>query len=509
MVERTGFFFLLIGITLAFALIVPGCSGTKETTGTNEAFFQPVDTLKAPGGRVQQAGAGGAAPQAAPGGQTAPRKKDATEELLISQTGIDTITAKLRFLMSIPELKDSIQVLNEDLRLLQTLLEASTLDPRTYYHSQVKAWIINNQSVRDSLFYALMAVDSSVQSEAGAEAEVLATENDDIIQVRFGTTVFKGIHLKEAIDKSTDQFLYKKIIRSSSYSKDIELRDTTFRLSTPFESELLATNKYLEEFNPLTHRTNPEMTRFLFALSLYGAGARIGPDWGGEVRLGNDEIGFPFWSSGNLSVLAIYRHIKFGIQLPLALGKNPTNIYPSVELPRRLLNGSRGLMAEFDFGNLGGEFMASTMSKRDIALLVSPDRYFYISNITLGYYSMGFTLGPSDMARMKIGLSYHQIRQGSVVPPASPGGDSEVTDEDRFDYFSPYLRFEYAYEGADEQFGGSLQYNHYTLVGTAWLEIVPKIFRIEVKYARPVISQINEWQNSDFIVVSPVLRIAF
>lgn len=509
MAERTRNFFLLVGISLTLTLVLAGCSGTKETSGSNEVFFQPVDTLKQPPVPLQQGAPGEAEAAQAAGRQQPARKKDATEELLISQTQIDTITPKLRFLMSVPELRDSIQLLNEDLRLLQTLLEASTLDPRTYYHSRVKAWIINNQSVRDSLFDALMAADSSIQSEAGAEAEVLASESDDIIQVRFGTTVFKGIHLKEAIDKSTDQYLYKKIIRSSSYSKDIELRDTTYRLSTPFEPELLASNRILEEFTPLTHRTNPEVTRFLLTLSMYGAGTRIGPDWGGEVRLGNDEIGFPFWSSGNLAVLAIYRHIKFGIQLPLTLGKNPGNIYPSVELPRRLLNGTRGLVTEFDFGHLGGEFTASTMSKRDISMLVNPNRYFYVSTIVLGFYSMGFMLGPSDMARMKIGLSYHEIRQGRVLLPAAPGGEKDVTDEQRFDYFSPYLKFEYASEGPDEQFGGSLQYNHYTLLGTAWLQIIPKILRVEVKYARPVNADINEWQNSDFIVVSPQIRIAF
>ena len=507
MAERIGAFVLLVGVSMGISLVLAGCSGTKETSGTNEFFFQPVDTLRQMQGRGQQAVPGGGNIPQGDQQQAAPRKKDATEELLISQTAVDTITPKLRFLTSIPELKDSIQVLNEDLRLLQTLLEGSTLDPRTYFHSQVKAWIINNQSVRDSLFYALMAVDSSIQAEAGAEAEVLATEGDDIIQVRFGTTVFKGVHLKEAIEKFTDPYLYKKIIRSSSYSKDIELRDTTFRLSTPFESELLASNKILEEFNPLTHHTNPEPTRFLLTLSLYGAGMRIGPDWGGEVRLGNDEIGFPFWSTGNLAVLAVYRHIKFGIQLPLALGKNSGAIFPSVDVPGRLLNGSRGLTSEFDFGHIGGMFTASTMSKRDISMLVNPDRFFFIPTIMLVYYSMGFTVGPSDMARMKIGLSYHQVRQGRVIHPS--GGDSDITEDFRFDYFSPYLKFEYSHEGADEQFGGSMQYNHYTLLGTVWLQIVPKIFRIEVKYARPVASDISEWQNSDFITISPQIRIAF
>src|SRR3990172_3192229 len=86
-------------------------------------------------------------------------------------------------------LKDSLKTVNEDIRLLQHFLEASTTDPRIIQHGLTKSWIISNPELRDSLFYALVAVDSSVQSEAGADAEVLATEMNDLIEVRFGTAV--------------------------------------------------------------------------------------------------------------------------------------------------------------------------------------------------------------------------------------------------------------------------------------------------------------------------------
>ena len=108
MAERIGTFVLLVGVSIGISLVLAGCSGTKETSGTNEFFFQPVDTLRQMQGRGQQALPGGGNIPQGDQQQAAPRKKDATEELLISQTAVDTITPKLRFLTSIPELKDSI-----------------------------------------------------------------------------------------------------------------------------------------------------------------------------------------------------------------------------------------------------------------------------------------------------------------------------------------------------------------------------------------------------------------
>jgi hypothetical protein len=138
-------------------------------------------------------------------------------------------------------LQDSINTCGEEIELMQHFLEASTVDPAFTQYTTVKSWVINNPVLRDSLFYALLQSDSSLQSETGADPEVMATPWDDLIQVRLGTAVFKGMTLKKALDKSADKTLYKKIAESYRYSKDVELRDPSFRLETPLQPELLST----------------------------------------------------------------------------------------------------------------------------------------------------------------------------------------------------------------------------------------------------------------------------
>ena len=63
---------------------------------------------------------------------------------------------------SIKALRDSIKREGEEISLLQHLLEAATVERRLLEHSSVRAWIVGDPTVRDSLFYALMQADSSV-----------------------------------------------------------------------------------------------------------------------------------------------------------------------------------------------------------------------------------------------------------------------------------------------------------------------------------------------------------
>jgi len=492
-------FLLAVFPFFVLLLIFAGCGSTKVASEQEEEFFAPLDTL----------------PQGESRSRITPVLREEKKEGLESELGIgwlqeEKIDTVPPFGTTIEALNDSILVVNEDMRLLQTFLEASTIDPKNFYHSKVKMWVINNEAIRDSLFFALLAVDSSLASEYGADAEILATEEDDLVQARFGTAVFKGAILKEAIDKSHDRFLYQKIVQSRRYSKDIELRDTSFRLATPFQTELLDHQKTIELFSPLAVRTNPEPRRTLVEASLCGIGARIGPDWGGEVRFGNDEIGLPFWSSGKMSFFALYKRIRFGFELPIPFGKDAVDIFSTFSVPKRLLSGTRGLAGEFDFGSVGGYLSLTKISNSDISSFPDPNKFFYITSILHGYYSLSFSTGFAQYVRVKAGVSHYQVKQGHVARVVSAQGTTqEIREDDQMTYLSPYLQFEYVNDSYDEQYGGSVQYNDFVLMVRAWINIVPNVFGLELKYARPLTRDLREWQSASFVMVSPKVHIAF
>jgi hypothetical protein len=407
-------------------------------------------------------------------------------------------------------LRDSIKSVNEDIRLLQHFLEASTTDPRMYQSSRIKAWAIANPELRDSLFYALVAVDSSVQSEAGADVEVLATETNDVIEVRIGTAVFKGMTLKDALDRSSDKRLYERIAESYKYSKLVELRDMAFRLPTSFGDDFTPYDKVLEEFTPVWIHQNPTQERAKVDLSLYGLIFKIGPSWGGEVRVGSDEIGFPFWASGKTSYLLTYNRIKFGFELPFRPGLHTTETFPPFTIRSRRLNGTRGIVGEFDLGPVGGIASFTRLTDLDTRDLTNSNDFAYITTIVQAYYSFGISLTPTNLIRVKVGLGFHRVTEAQLVrtplDSAHTQFEESVVTRRPTNYPSPYIKIEYLNKDESQRFGGSLQYYDFGLLTTAWLEIIPKYLSIEMKYAWPLLRDPKKWENSSFLIISPRLR---
>ena len=410
-------------------------------------------------------------------------------------------------------LRDSIKMVDEDIRLLQHILEASTIDQRMFQHTHLRSWIIGNPELRDSVFYALVAIDSSVQSEAGAEAEVLATATDDILEIRYGTAVLKGATLKDALEKSGDKRLYQKIAESRKYSKDVELRDPTFKLPTIFEPELTPYDKLLDEFTPVVMHMNPGPERAKFDVSLYGLIFKVGPTWGGEVKLGNDELGFPFWSSGKTAYMATYKRVKFGFEYPFHPGRFSSQVFPPFTIRGRMLNGTRGLVGEFDFGAVGGSFSVTRLTEGDFGSLTDPNYFAYISTFAQAYYSFGISLNPTNLVRVKVGMGFHRIREAQLVQtPLDPSGTQFTQSLSLIrqnQYGSPYLKFEYLNRDIPERFGASLQYYDYIILTTAWLEVVPNILRLELKYSWTILRDLRRWENTDFVMISPRIRFSF
>jgi hypothetical protein len=426
----------------------------------------------------------------------------------------------------IQALKDSIRNYTSELALLQHMLEASTVDRRLLEHSNIKSWALNNPELRDSLFNALMEADSSIQSEAGTEAVLLATPTNDLIEVRFGTAVFKGMTLSDALEKSSDKMLYRKLAESYQYSKDVEIRNPDFRLPTLFQPELIPNQWLVKDFVPFTIRNNPHPVSAKMDISLFGLMFKAGPTWGGEIRIGNDEIGFPFWSSGKTAFMVTYgNNVKLGFELPFTPGRNSSEFFPPFIIRGRKLNGTRGIVGEVDFGVIGAFMSVGRLTDSDLGALALgvglqstdstdlPASFTYISGIIQAYYSFGVAFDPTNLIRVKLGVGVHRINRAFLADPqlsttgTEPGrlidhGDAHVVA-------SPYLKLEYVNKEITERFKASLQFYNLTLVTTGTVELYPDILTIEAKYVWPLNPKIEQWQNPEFFIVSPHLRITF
>jgi hypothetical protein len=412
---------------------------------------------------------------------------------------------------AIKALRDSIRVYDDDLELLQHFLEASTVDQRNLQHANVKKWIIGNPALRDSLFYALLSADSSLESEAGADAVVLATDSDDLLEIRFGTAVFKGMTLKRALDRFPERSLYRRIAYSYQYSRDIELRDPTFRLDTPLQPELLPYEELLREFNPGNPQGEGGSYSGYASLSLFDLSVRVGPAWGGQVRLGVDEIDNPFWINGTATFLASYDRVHFGLVLPVSLGRNNADLFPPLLLQSRKFSGGRGVFVDFDLGSVGGLFSVTRFSRGDIGTATDPSSFDYVAGILQLYYSFGLSFDPHNFVRTKVGAGIHRITHASLVH-ANPGAgiaEDYIGIGENTNLAGPYIRIEYLNRSSSDNFRIGIQFYNVTFLFTGSFQIISDVLALEAKYVWPVGGPLRVWDTPGFLMVSPKIHITF
>ncbi len=406
-------------------------------------------------------------------------------------------------------LKDSLYDLNQQIDLLQHFLEAGTVDNRSLWNTSLKSWRINNSVLRDSLFAVLVQVDSSVQAEAGAEAVVLATPQDDLVEVRFGNAVFKGLTLKDAISRSGDKGLYRKVAASYSYSPDIELRDPAVKMPAPYHPEFMEISQLPSTFTPGPLESGRVPTNAAADLSLTGLSLQVGKHWGGEIHLGFEEANLPFWSSGTFQLLAIYDRVKFGAVLPMYGGKYGSTAFAPFNIPPRPLNGAPGVAASTDFGIIGGSLAFLHMTSNDLTSLTDPAGFWSLSGYFTVYSSFGVTLDDKSFARAKFGGGMRRLSSWETIPPELDSLGEGFRQTGEVTNFSPYFSLEYARRGADELLRAGVQFFDLTISFFGSLEIIPNLLSIEASYYWPIAPSPRPYENPSFFLVTPKIRIGF
>jgi len=288
---------------------------------------------------------------------------------------------------------------------------------------------------------------------------------------------------------------------------------------------------------PVAAKTAPQQSKVYFDISpLFASGiVRFSNDWNFSFKLGDGEINYPYWSTGNLRLLAGYQNIvKFGMVLPANFTNGEIFDIGSIVAPQRRLHGAFGLTAEFNLQptimkNINeafaiGGYVSYGKIKDDVSYKIKPlninNDFFYTSFAMQVYYPLIFKdlqTKPKNIFQINAGFSYHEIKRVHVFSKEDLGinvigvdGGKLVSEENIGKTFeiekvkktpSPYLKFDYMNLNSVNQFGFGALFVNNIIDLSGWLEVT-KWLRIEISYVQPL-RDTEEWENTAFFWISP------
>jgi hypothetical protein len=404
---------------------------------------------------------------------------------------------------------DSLRILRMQINQLYNVL--GKVDRKDFDFTHMRAWWIGDDELEDTLrwVYTRMTQDSTLfggEIEGKAPFYVLATPppDNDVVALYSGKNVLKGKQLRSLLNAKPEGELYDWVVASWRFGQEIELIDKEYVIKNSFtlrqrsRSDSIYTlfNRYLID------GINHDSTTVATVKLLESASIRFGNRWGAEIRLGDDDFGYPAWSSGNLALLVIYKRAKVGAHIPFAGGRTPGKGLQDFWTSRHM-DGTYGLTGEFDFTNFGGSFIFG-LRRTDIdGSYVNPDSIRTVRNMVQAWYSNVISNRTDDnLLRYKIGVGFHQLGHDAIYKSGTGEPLSVETTEPPTSYFSPYIKLEYLNQQSAERFGAYIQYYNQWMLGGAWLEIIPNHLRLEVKVGAPVFHKAEYWETTHFLTLN-------
>lgn len=410
------------------------------------------------------------------------------------------------------QLLDTLKALRQRIERLQTILDKVTFGPQSYYFTRMRSWVIPlSDALNDTIsqyFFEVLENDSSF-TDARGDIQVIATPEPsrDLVALFFtgNNKELKGQRLRQQLAKKPDRNMYRQILESREYSEDKELIDRKFRiadLSAPKlvkdpDSVLVSFERY--GLSSIDHRKST-----VVALR-FPDNARIhfGNMWGIEIKLGNDELGLPFWTSGNLAFMALYNQVKIGGHIPFKWGSERTGTLSTIWKPRNL-NGTYGVTAEFDWAFAGGSLLFGFPRNDADGTFADTNHIYYMKLAATLWYS--FTVGINDksnLLRFKAGFGVEQVGHDALGR-----GIKGVSADSIYQYdvprvfWSPYFKVDYVNQQFARRFGASFQYFRDWGLGTLWMEIIPEQLRVEAKFCTAVTRERDPWEPPYFFTLS-------
>lgn len=389
------------------------------------------------------------------------------------------ITGQASSADSISALRTILEEKRNDRARLERMLNAlNTVD--SVYRIRYPAWVVLDEDLRQRIYKAFRGRFASVPRDT-AVIVIANPADNEILQILIGSVVMGP-------------------------------RETATILSDSLRKDILAANYALHEVDLAPPK---QRKRILFGAkplvvsidaSVFGGSLLFGNGWGLELKMGHDEIGYPFWSSGEIRLMAVFDRLKFGVMVPLKIGqKEPVILEPLAIRPRKL-NGSTGISAQFDqpVGSdfIGARFTVGELNKFASGQLTNDTLPYYLHTVGQLFYSHEMALGEEHLLTVSAGAGYHQIALGEVHP------DRRIVAIEKFNFFSPIIRMEYVHRG-NQMYGVSAQYYNSLVWLSGWIELVRNFLYVDLRYASPVVRSPQQWEQHYFYMVSPRFRLVY
>ncbi len=411
---------------------------------------------------------------------------------------------------------DSLKNSQDENRALRNILSAiESID--TARQSELIQWIITDRSVRSRVISALRKAGKNISPSSNADLVITQKPPTDPLNPTMDLLRIViesiGVYGSPQIKRILGEDLYKKINDRSDYE---------YTLITPEE-----TQKRIQYAD--------------IQASIFGGDIVFKSGFGFGMNLGNDYIGYPFWMPGNVEVLGIIHKeltdVRIGLNFALGeAGITPFVLSGGLKIKERKLEGTQAFQAEVNqiidvLGNdknagklsIGGEFFQSfspslsTLSQRATldpiyktnAPLIGPsgrrDSLYYLglSGHAWLQYSFGSALRG---AYFQVGGGTHRIN--ALTVGNNPPDTLSLHDAGNFSQFDPLIKvgFNHIAEGGYD-YGISLQYCN-ELLADGYVRIFTWL-NLEVKYAAVVFRDAKKWEQTDFFIITPVLKLNF
>ncbi len=411
---------------------------------------------------------------------------------------------------------DSLRNAQDENRALRSILSAiETID--TARQSELIQWIITDRSVRSRVISALRKAGKTISPNSNGD--LLITQKPptdplnptmDLLRIVIESI---GVYGTPQIKRILGEDLYNKINNRADY-----------------EYSMVA-----------TEQTQQRIQYADINASIFGGDIVFKSGFGFGMNVGYDYLGYPFWMPGNVEVLGIIHKEMTDVRIGLNFGLGEAGITPftlsgGLRIKERKLEGTQGFQAEITqvidvLGNdksagrlsVGGEFYQSftpnlsTLSQRAtfdpiyktnyprIGPNGAKDSLYYIGLSGHAWLQYSFGSGLRG-AYFQVGGGTHRI---NAVTVGNNAPDTlSLHDAGNFSQFDPLIKigFNHISEGGYD-YGMSLQYCN-ELLADGFVRIFTWL-NLEVKYAAVIFRDPKKWEQTDFFVITPVLKLNF
>jgi len=381
---------------------------------------------------------------------------------------------------SVKALRSMMEKKQNDRARLQRMLEAlNAVD--SVYRAYFPTWVVLDEDLRQRIYKAFRGRYPNVVPDT-AVVVVVTPENTDILQISIGSVAMGPQETHLVLSDS----LRNDILRANYPLRKVDSAPVKQRKRILFGAKPLVVS---------------------MDASLFGAALLFGNGWGIELKIGHDEIGYPFWSTGDARIMAVFDRLKLGVMVPFNFGTKQPRILDPLAIRPRKLNGATGISAEFDqpvkSDVIGARFTLGELNKFISGQLTDDKRPYYLHTVGQLFYShrLAFEEG-GHLLTVSLGAGFHQVARGDVQP------DNRIVATQKLNFFSPIVRLDYVRQG-EEMYGVTVQYYSSIIYMNGWIELVKNFIYVDLRYAAPLVRGPKPWEQPYFYLISPRFRLVY